>query len=67
GCLHPISCMTRAATVLDALPARWDPRGTLPEDYENNVPDDESEDENVIEIDRKITTYGSLGDVLRVF
>ncbi|TBU21222.1 hypothetical protein BD311DRAFT_679005, partial [Dichomitus squalens] len=67
GCLHPISCMRRAGTVLDTLPPRWDPRGVLPEDYENNAPEDEPMDEDAIEIDRRITTHGSLSNVFRIF
>ncbi|TBU40887.1 hypothetical protein BD309DRAFT_821296, partial [Dichomitus squalens] len=67
GCLHPRSCMTRARAMLDTLQTRWDPRGELPEDYEENLPDDDPIEDGEVVFDRSITTHGTVSDVLRIF
>ncbi|TBU26611.1 hypothetical protein BD311DRAFT_621189, partial [Dichomitus squalens] len=67
GCPHPMSCMVRAKTILDTLPPRWDPRGHLPEDYEDNVPEDDPIEEGASEFDRRITTHGSVRELFRIF
>ncbi|KAJ7161823.1 hypothetical protein C8R43DRAFT_867293, partial [Mycena crocata] len=62
-CLTPHSCSVKAQELLDTLPPKWDPRAEMPEDYE--LPPDI--DDEWTTFDRRITTFGSIKDVFRVF
>ncbi|KAI0832656.1 hypothetical protein BC628DRAFT_1305371, partial [Trametes gibbosa] len=68
-CSYPHRCLTRAKAFLDALPPKWDPRLEHPEDYED-AQMNERLTEGVKEgrlFDRNVTTYGGVGNVLRLF
>ncbi|TBU52821.1 hypothetical protein BD310DRAFT_786291, partial [Dichomitus squalens] len=67
GCVCPMSCMSRANRIINALPARWDPRGVLPEDYEDNVSEVGPVEGDKMEFDRRVTTRGTISNVLRIF
>ncbi len=70
GCTNPHSCASRARDMLDTLPPKWDPRTRQPEDYEEGVMRelaDEELGEDTIPFDRRLTTYGGLGQAIRIF
>lgn len=70
GCQNPHACYLKARAFLDTLPSKWDPRGTHPEDYEDDWQkkiETENEDEDCVPFDRRVTTYGHIGDTIRVF
>ncbi|EJF60678.1 hypothetical protein DICSQDRAFT_62192, partial [Dichomitus squalens LYAD-421 SS1] len=67
GCTHPISCMKRATRILDTLSPRWDPRGTLLEDYEDNESDEDQMENGEIDLKNKVTTHGTISEIFRIF
>ncbi len=70
GCANPHLCSARAKEMLATLPTKWDPRGEQPEDYEGAIMDDvgkEGLDQGDVPFDRRVTTYGDLGQALRIF
>ncbi|KAI0745335.1 hypothetical protein C8Q76DRAFT_606417 [Earliella scabrosa] len=67
GCSNPGDCSRRAELFLDTLPPRWDPRGEHPQDYEEEVWNALPEHEREGCFDRRVTTYGKIGDALRLF
>ncbi|KAE9396833.1 hypothetical protein BT96DRAFT_824151 [Gymnopus androsaceus JB14] len=63
GCKHPHTCFSKAKELLDMLTPKWDPRKSDLEESE----DDLVTSKNWNEIDTRITTHGTLGDVARIF
>lgn len=54
---------------MDALPAKWDPRGEHPEDYEEAQMSERLTEEikNARIFDRTVTTRGTLASIFRIF
>ncbi|KAI9069299.1 hypothetical protein FKP32DRAFT_1557310, partial [Trametes sanguinea] len=67
-CADPERCRSKAASIFDLLPSKWDPRGVHPEDYEEWVAmeTDEPPDEAVL-FDRKVVTDEYIADTFRIF
>ncbi len=70
ACEHPHACCTRARDMLATLPGKWNPTMSQPEDYENELMSklrEELTDRDHVPFDRRITTYGDLGQAFRIF
>ncbi|KAH9937788.1 uncharacterized protein BXZ73DRAFT_1215, partial [Epithele typhae] len=67
GCANPAGCITRASAFLDTLPPKWDPRGELPEDYEDQMMENTPNPDNSILFDRRVTSQGLAREQLRIF
>ncbi len=68
--MNPHQCASRAKDMLDTLPSKWDPRTRQPEDYENGLMKDLEEEnlgDNRVPFDRRVTTYGNMGQAFRIF
>ncbi|EIW60170.1 uncharacterized protein TRAVEDRAFT_118734, partial [Trametes versicolor FP-101664 SS1] len=67
-CTYPDRCFERARRLLDLLPPKWDPRGTHPEDYEDeDMREGQGAAQNATLFDRRVTTSGSISDTYRIF
>ncbi len=71
-CADPQACCERAQKFLDTLPPKWSPAGEKPEDFETNLQRATEREmnrlpEGVVAFDRRVTTYGNVGNVFRVF
>ncbi|KAJ7691200.1 hypothetical protein B0H17DRAFT_1331213 [Mycena rosella] len=55
----------KARSLLDILEAKWDPRKTQPEDYEE--PDAHENGTDSVVFDPRVTTHGMVADVFRIF
>ncbi|KAF5343264.1 hypothetical protein D9757_015526 [Collybiopsis confluens] len=62
GCKTPHSCFCKASEMLDALEPKWDPRYASHEDEE----DPPNVEQEWSEVNTSITTYGSVGDAIRI-
>ncbi|KAI0822589.1 hypothetical protein BC628DRAFT_1287317, partial [Trametes gibbosa] len=68
-CANPHRCFDKAKAFLDTLPSKWDPRCEHPEDYE------EKQMNELLTVgvtngqifDWTVTTYGSVGNIFRIF
>ncbi|KAI0742776.1 hypothetical protein C8Q80DRAFT_1066416, partial [Daedaleopsis nitida] len=72
ACENPDGCFARARLFLDTLPPKWDPRGAQPEDWEeadHAVACNGTAElgDGIALFDRRISTQGELGEVLRIF
>ncbi|KAJ8087270.1 hypothetical protein PM082_006100 [Marasmius tenuissimus] len=66
GCIAPNGCINRAEELLNTLPPKWDPRETLPEDFENEKQQSEN-DEDWIMFRKEIVTAKAPKELFRVF
>ncbi len=70
GCENPFACASRARDMLDTLPHKWNPLKSQPEDCEvrqRGTPEERENDEIMVTFDRNVTTYGDLGQAVRIF
>ncbi|KAJ7247772.1 hypothetical protein C8J57DRAFT_1080606, partial [Mycena rebaudengoi] len=67
GCEHPGKCYKKCKALLDVLEEKWDPRYAQPEDYEDDIAPQPSDDPDTVEFDPRITTHGTIGDTFRIF
>ncbi|KAF8059889.1 hypothetical protein FPV67DRAFT_1424514, partial [Lyophyllum atratum] len=61
GCMNPHGCFSRAKSLLDALPPKWDPRAMIEMDQLAEDP------EEWTIFWREIVTEGSLAEIFRIF
>ncbi|KAI9059932.1 hypothetical protein FKP32DRAFT_1613947 [Trametes sanguinea] len=67
-CANPDRCKKKAEALMNLLPAKWDPRGLHPEDYEHLIGQDPcAETEDAETVDRRIATDKHLADSFRIF
>lgn len=72
GCEHPHKCAERAVAFLATLPAKWDPRGEHPEDFEDawhehTIQAGEVLGDDLVPFDKRLTEKGNLGETFRIF
>ncbi|KAF5371874.1 hypothetical protein D9615_006992 [Tricholomella constricta] len=66
GCPHPHECATKAKSLLDTLPAKWDPR-RAPTPSNPDREDVREEIEEWTTLTRNLITGGQLGNIFRIF
>ncbi|KAJ8089863.1 hypothetical protein PM082_018440 [Marasmius tenuissimus] len=69
GCIGPNSCITRAKELLDTLPPKWDPRETLPDDFEKEMQNAElsTRDEDWVKFKKQLVTARDTGGTFGIF
>ncbi len=70
GCENPHACSSRARDMLATLPGKWNPTREQPEDYERDIMEAISKEvpgDRYVPFDRRITTYGDVGHIFRIF
>ncbi|RPD58237.1 hypothetical protein L226DRAFT_427297, partial [Lentinus tigrinus ALCF2SS1-7] len=69
-CEHPHECCTRARQMIATLPGKWNPTVRQPEDYEEATMGEiqaQLAESSFAPFDRRVTTYGDLGQAFRIF
>ncbi|KAK1216633.1 hypothetical protein PQX77_020753 [Marasmius sp. AFHP31] len=67
GCTHPYKCIDRARDLLDTLPDKWDPRSTLPEDFEREPGVRMEEESDWVVFNQSLVTGLGLTEMIRIF